>query len=128
MTLKVTAMLRRTTARIAAMFDGARHDRELRDELESHRQMQIDANIRAGMTPEVAVRRARLKLGNGVSAGDDIRDVRGLPSIDSLLQDLRYGCRTLLAAPGFALSTIGVLALGIGTSVAAATMVHAVAW
>jgi predicted permease len=124
--LKTT--LRRFAARLAAMFDGARRERELHDELESHLQMQIDANIRAGMRPDEAVRRARVKLGNSVSASENIRDLRRLPSFESLLQDVRYGCRTLLASPGFALSTIGVLSLGIGTSVIAATIVHAVVW
>ena len=42
---------------------------------------------------------------------------------DVLRQDLRYTARTLLASPGFALTAIVVVALGVGANTAAFTMV-----
>jgi hypothetical protein len=45
--------------------------------------------------------------------------------MNALLADLRYGIRTLLGAPGFAIAAIGALALGIGANVAVFSAVDA---
>ena len=55
--------LRALVLRFAGLFGGARRERELVEELDSHLQMHIDDNLRAGMTPEQARRGAILKLG-----------------------------------------------------------------
>jgi predicted permease len=124
----ITRFLRRLLARVRATGRASRLDADLRDELRSHLQMEFDANLRAGVPPGEARRRARLKLGNATAMVDEIRDRRGLPAIDLLLHDLRLALRTLAGAPGFALSTIGVLAIGISASTGAMTVFDAIAW
>ena len=63
--------------------------------MESHLQLHIDDNIRAGMAPAEARRDALLKLGGVEPTKERCRDQHGIPLLDSLRQDLVYAARTL---------------------------------
>ena len=89
-------------------------------------QLHIDDNLRAGMTPQEARRRALLALGGVEGTKEAYRDRRGLPAFESLVRDVRYGVRTLLKTPGFALAGVVILGLGIGVNSAIFTVVNAV--
>ena len=67
-----------------------RKDRELAEELECHLQMQIEANLRSGMTPAEARRAALLKSGGVELAKEECRDRRGMPVLETTLRDLRH--------------------------------------
>ena len=112
--------------RIAGLFQKERRDRELADEIESHLQLHIEDNLRAGMSPEEARRHALLKLGGIEATKEAYRDRRGLPLLETLVQDLRYSMRTLRKNPGFAATAILILALGIGGNTAMFTVIRAV--
>ena len=118
--------LRAWFRRLAGVFASSRSERELAAELESHLQLHIDDNIRAGMSPQEARRRALIALGGVEGTKEAYRDRRGLPAIESLARDLRYGVRTLMKSPGFTLAGIVILGLGIGVNTAIFTVVNAV--
>ncbi len=112
--------------RLFGVFGSNKAEHELSAEIESHLQLHIDDNIRAGMTPQEARRRAMLALGGVEGTKEAYRDRRGLPAFESLVRDVRYGVRTLLKTPGFALAGVVILGLGIGVNSAIFTVVNAV--
>jgi macrolide transport system ATP-binding/permease protein len=122
------SLVRRVRAwivRAADLFLAAPRERELAAELDSHLRLHIDDNLRAWMTLEEARRAAMLALGGLEPTKEQYRDRRGIPTIDSLLQAIKYSARALRNTPGFSLAAIVILALGIGANTAIFSLVHA---
>ncbi len=117
---------RRFWSRIAGMIMTARHENELITEIEAHLQAQTDDNIRSGMSPAEARRAALVKFGGVESAKEQYRDQRGLPQIETLLQDLRFALRSCAKRPAFVAVVVLSLAIGIGLNTTIFTWLKAV--
>jgi len=117
---------RELAARVTGALGLGRRDRDLQDELAFHRD-QLESRHRAeGLDPAEARRRAAVALGGGSQIADTWRDQRGLPFLDAVWQDVRYGTRMLRRTPGFTAATLVTLALGVAANTAIFTVVNAV--
>jgi macrolide transport system ATP-binding/permease protein len=112
--------------RLVSVFYDRRLEEDLETELRSHLEMAAELNERMGMSAEEA-RRAALRNFGGVEQTKELyRDQRGLPMIESILQDLRFGLRMLRRSPGFSTLAILCLTLGIGANAAVFSWVEGI--
>ena len=103
-----------------------REGERLNAELQFHLDQQIAENIAAGMAPEEARTAALRSFGNPVAVREQARENWSWAWLERLLRDTRIAARTLLRAPGFALTAVLIMALGIGATVALFTVVRSV--
>ncbi len=112
--------------RIANLFRRSRIDRDIDDEFQAHLALRIDDNLAHGMSPDEARREALLRFGNPASTKERVTSVDAALGIDGIVRDVRYAARQLLRAPGFAITSILTLALGIGVNTASFSSMDAV--
>ena len=102
--------------RIMLMVRRRRLDDELRDEVRLHMDLRRQALVDGGMDPHDAAYEARRMFGNSTAIREETRDMWGFPSLDTLVQDIRYGARLLRRSPTVTIASILSLAIGIGAS------------
>ncbi len=113
-------------ARLRGLFGKGRLDRELADEIESHLALSAEESVNRGMNPAEARREALLAFGGVEQTKEAYRDTRGVPGIETLVQDLRYGLRSLRRSPGFAAAGTLSIAIGVGANTAIFSLINAV--
>lgn len=112
--------------RIAGHFRRRRLEEDLDEELRLHLEMAIELNVRKGMSAEHARREALRRFGGVEQTKELYRDQRGLPVIETTLQDLQFGLRMLRRDPGFSILAILCLTLGIGANAAVFSWVEGI--
>src|SRR4051812_6272130 len=113
-------------SRLAGLLRRRRFDEEFDAEVAAHLDLLTEDQIRRGVSPADARRQAILRFGGPVQIKEQQHDNRGLPFVETTLQDLRYGLRALRRSPAYSLVAIATLAIGIGAGTSVFTVVGAV--
>jgi len=120
------AALDRLLARLRAVFHKGELDDDFAAELAHHLELLTEDNIRAGMDAVEAKRQAHLALGGVEQTRELHREIRGLPLLEQLGQDLRYSLRLLRRERGFAFIALLIIAVGVGLNVTVFSLVNTV--
>jgi macrolide transport system ATP-binding/permease protein len=112
--------------RVGALFRRRRLEDDLDAELRSHLEMDLERNLGKGMTEEDARHEALRRFGGVEQTKEVYRALRGLPVLETTLQDLRFGWRMLRRSPGFSFLAILCLTLGIGANAAVFSWVEGI--
>lgn len=111
--------------RVRALMHRDAVERELSMELHFHLEQEAAKYVRAGLSPDEAMYRARLAFGGVEAAKELSRDARGTRTLESFAQDARYAVRSLSKTPAFTLAVVLTLGLGIAANTAVFTLLDA---
>ena len=106
-------MLRVLLSRVRAMFYRSRLDDELDDELREHLAMLEERFVRGGMDPSEAFYAVRRQFGGVTQVKEQLMERRTMPLAGDVARDVRHAARGLWRSPGFSLTAIVSLAVGI---------------
>ena len=118
--------LNRWRIKLRMIFGRTDAGKQLQDELNFHLDRQIADNLAAGMSREEARKAAMRVFGDPGLVREQTRATWSWHTLEKLSRDVKYGVRTLLRSPGFAVVSMLVMALGIGATTSLFTMVRAI--
>src|SRR5260221_14660197 len=102
-----------------------RRDKDYAEEIQAHIDMEVRENIARGLSHDEASRAARVTFGNAVGVRERLWQGRPWHWLETIRQDIRYGCRLIVRGPLLACAVVVTLTLGIGLNAGVFTLLNA---
>ena len=102
-----------------------RRDDDYAEEIQAHLEMEVKANLERGLSPDAAKRAAHLTFGNVGLVRETLWEARRWHWLETIRQDIRYGCRLIARGPLLACAVVVTLTLGIGLNAGVFTLLNA---
>jgi putative ABC transport system permease protein len=112
-------------ARLRQLLWRSTAEERMDEEIRFHIEMETEKNLRAGMRPEEARRRAMLAFGGVEGHKEEMRQGRQLPLLEHIWRDVRYAARSLRKTPVFTAAAVLTVAIGVGANTAVFGLVSA---
>ena len=110
---------------LSELFSRQRRYRDLAEEMGTHLEEKTEQLIREGMSREEAEHAARRAFGNATLMEERGREAWQWRRVENLWADMKYAMRQMAKSPGFAVTAVLTLALGIGANTGIFTLMHA---
>jgi putative ABC transport system permease protein len=112
-------MIRRLSMWLRTLVRRDAVESEMDREMRAHLEFEVEANLRAGMSPAEARRAALIAFGGMELTKEQVRDEWGTRAVESFFADLRLAVRRLRSRPAFSLTVLATLAVGLSALAAA---------
>ena len=119
-------LIRTLLSRVTSLFFTRKLDADLDEELRTHIDLAIEENLDRGMSQQQARTAALRSFGGVTQIYERYREQRGIPLLEQMKRDIRFCLRQLRRSPGFAVTAILTLALGVGANTAIFTLIDSI--